>query len=152
MAAAASSHAVVPRLPGLSGQLPFHLETGYVGVGESEQVQLFYYFVKSETNPEKDPVVLWLTGGPGCSALSGLVFEIGPMKFKVVEYDGSLPSLVLNPNSWTQWLIDHPEFISNPVYVGGDSYSGLIVPGVVATMSDRNEKGKTPFINLKVTL
>ncbi|CAN1775969.1 Serine carboxypeptidase-like 18 [Linum perenne] len=191
MAAAASSHAVVPRLPGLSGQLPFHLETGYVGVGESEQVQLFYYFVKSETNPDKDPVVLWLTGGPGCSALSGLVFEIGPMKFKVVEYDGSLPSLVLNPNSWTQvasiifvdmpvgtgfsyattkeayrsgdflqiqqaddffrkWLIDHPEFISNPIYVGGDSYSGLIVPGVVATMSD--SKISSNMINLSFCL
>ena len=34
-----------------------------------------------------------------------------------------------------QWLVDHPEFISSPFYVGGDSYAGHIVPGVVQQIS-----------------
>lgn len=67
----------VPRLPGFSGELPFKLVTGYVGVGDDENVQLFYYFVESMKDPINDPLILWLTGGPGCSVLSGMLYEIG---------------------------------------------------------------------------
>ena len=27
-----------------------------------------------------------------------------------------------------QWFEAFPEFLSNPIYIGGDSYSGLVVP------------------------
>jgi carboxypeptidase C (cathepsin A) len=52
-----------------------------VGVGEEEAVQVFYYFIESENNSKEDPLMLWLTGGPGCSALSSLLFEIGNCNF-----------------------------------------------------------------------
>ncbi|XP_030528666.1 serine carboxypeptidase-like 2 isoform X2 [Rhodamnia argentea] len=177
-------------LPGFEGPLPFRLETGYVGVGESEAIQLFYYFVESERNPKEDALFLWLTGGPGCSAFSGLIYEIGPLNFKIKAYNRSLPELVLNPYSWTKassiifvdspvgtgfsyaenplayetgdfrqvqhlhqflrkWLISHPEFISNPLYIGGDSYSGLTVPVLVQEIMDGNDEGKNPAINIQ---
>ncbi|KAF8030984.1 hypothetical protein BT93_D0234 [Corymbia citriodora subsp. variegata] len=177
-------------LPGFEGPLPFHLETGYVAVGESEAIQLFYYFVESERNPKEDALFLWLTGGPGCSALSGLIYEIGPLNFKIKAYDRSLPEFVLNPYSWTKassiifvdspvgtgfsyaenlfayetgdfrqvqhlhqflrkFLISHPEFISNPIYIGGDSYSGLTVPILVQEIMDGNDDGKSPAINIQ---
>jgi hypothetical protein len=30
---------------------------------EAEDVQLFYYFIKSQRNSKDDPLLLWLTGG-----------------------------------------------------------------------------------------
>ncbi|XP_061372010.1 serine carboxypeptidase-like 11 [Gastrolobium bilobum] len=189
----ATSHSIVQFLPGFQGPLPFVLETGYVGVGETEteqQAELFYYFIESENDPKEDPLVLWLTGGPGCSGLSGLVFEIGPLTFKNEEYNGSLPNLELKPQSWTKassiifldlpagtgfsypkteravqqsdwklvhhahqflrkWLIDHPKFLSNEVYIAGDSYSGRPVPVIVQEISYGNEGGVQPWINLQ---
>nr|CAB3498336.1 unnamed protein product [Digitaria exilis] len=49
----------------------------YVGVEEETGTELFYYFVESERSPRTDAVLLWLTGGPRCSAFSGLGFEVG---------------------------------------------------------------------------
>ncbi|RWR82491.1 serine carboxypeptidase-like protein 15 isoform X1 [Cinnamomum micranthum f. kanehirae] len=83
-----SSQSTVRYLPGFNGPLPFHMETGsakysptfsyqYVGVGDMNEDQLFYFFMESETNPKEDPLMMWLTGGPGCSASSGLLYEIG---------------------------------------------------------------------------
>ncbi|CAK8574990.1 unnamed protein product [Lathyrus sativus] len=188
----ASSSSKVEYLPGFQGPLPFELETGYVGLGETDDdddMQVFYYFIKSENNPKKDPLMLWLSGGPGCSSISGLVIEIGPIKFEIKDYGESLPSLILRPQSWTKlcniifvdlpfgtgfsyaknmsalrsdwkivhhahqflrkWLIDHPEFISNEFYMGGDSYSGIPVPAIVQEIINGNEKGLQPLINIQ---
>lgn len=55
----------------------------YISVGDSE---LFYYFIESQGNPQEDPLFLWLTGGPGCSSFSGLVYEIGASLFYMYSY------------------------------------------------------------------
>ncbi|XP_062074002.1 serine carboxypeptidase-like 2 [Humulus lupulus] len=181
---------IVKSLPGFSGPLPFKLRTGYITVDEKEDVHLFYYFIESEGNPRDNPLMLWLTGGPGCSALCGLAFEIGPIKFNIVEYNGSLPTLELNQNSWTKvaniifldgpvgtgfsyskslegsqtgdfvyanrcliflrkWLLVHPEFSTNSLYLGGDSYSGRIIPIIAEEIAKSVEAKNIPKFNFK---
>jgi serine carboxypeptidase-like clade I len=48
-----------------------------VTVDDGNGAELFYYFIQSEADPPRDPVLLWLTGGDLCTVFSGLVFEIG---------------------------------------------------------------------------
>ncbi|KAK3193071.1 hypothetical protein Dsin_024381 [Dipteronia sinensis] len=185
-----ASYSIIKNLPGFPGDLPFKLETGYIGVGELDEVQLFYYFIESQRSPEDDPLVLWLTGGPGCSAFSGLVYEIGPLSFDYQNSKGNIPKFLLNPYSWTKvaniifldqpvgtgfsyattwqaynmkdtlstkqtytflrkWLIAHPKFLSNELYVAGDSYSGVTVPVLVQEISDGMDMGHEPRMNLK---
>ncbi|XP_078151714.1 serine carboxypeptidase-like 13 isoform X1 [Carex rostrata] len=102
-------------LPGFDGPLPFALETGYVEVDEEKGVELFYYFIESERNPE-DPLLLWLTGGPGCSSFNGLIFEIGPLGFDLQNYVDGLPSIYYKPDSWTQ--VSNVIFVDSPVGAG----------------------------------
>ncbi|KAB1212104.1 Serine carboxypeptidase-like 18 [Morella rubra] len=112
-----NSSTIVTTLPGYSGELPFSLETGYIGVGDNETVQLFYYFVESQRSASRDPLVFWITGGPGCSSLAGFFFESGPLTFTLGDYNGSLPTLEDNQWAWTQGL--------NIIYMDGPVGTGF---------------------------
>ncbi|XP_010505112.1 PREDICTED: serine carboxypeptidase-like 9 isoform X1 [Camelina sativa] len=107
---------IIKFLPGFEGPLPFELETGYIGIGEEEEAQLFYYFIKSENNPKEDPLLLWLNGGPGCSSLTALLSEIGPVALKSEVYNGSVPSMFSTTYSWTK--VANIIFLDQPVGAG----------------------------------
>ncbi|CAH8338295.1 unnamed protein product [Eruca vesicaria subsp. sativa] len=111
------SASIIKHLPGFEGPLPFELETGYIGIGEAEEVQLFYYFIKSERNPAEDPLLLWLSGGPGCSSLSAFLLENGPLTIKLDGYNGGIPSLVSSTYSWTN-VIANVIYLDQPVGSG----------------------------------
>ncbi|KAL8554749.1 hypothetical protein ACS0TY_002807 [Phlomoides rotata] len=185
------SQSLVEYLPGFPGKLPFKLETGYIGVGESHEIQLFYYYIESERSPGNDPLLLWLQGGPGCSGFSGLVYEIGPLAFDyAANTQTTIPALVLNPYSWTKisniifldqpvgagfsyaespdayktndtlsanltyeflkkWLINHPNYQKNPLYIAGESYCGILLPLVVDQVYNGIKAGSKPHLNMK---
>lgn len=41
--------------------------------------RMFYLFFESRTN-KNDPVVMWLTGGPGCGSEIAVFYENGPFQ------------------------------------------------------------------------
>ncbi|GAB2209998.1 hypothetical protein Drorol1_Dr00015248 [Drosera rotundifolia] len=111
---------LVEFLPGFSGKLPFKLETGYIRVDDSE---LFYYFIESQGNPRQDPLFLWLTGGPGCSSITGLLYEVGPLEFDIDSYEGGLPRLKYYKYGWTKTA--SMLFLDQPV---GTGFSYSVTP------------------------
>ncbi|XP_057962294.1 serine carboxypeptidase-like 20 [Malania oleifera] len=105
----------ITNIPGFKGTLPSKHYSGYQTIDGNAVKNLFYYFVESEGNPKIDPLVLWLNGGPGCSSFDGFIYEHGPFNFQAGETKDKLPTLHLNPYSWSK--------VSNIIYL--DSPAGV---------------------------
>ena len=100
----------VLNLPGLNkSDETFRQYSGYLDVGNGRHYH--YWFVESQSNPAKDPVVLWLNGGPGASSLIGFWTENGPFR---VQKDGK--TLVKDPYSWN--TLANVLYLESPVRVG----------------------------------
>ncbi|KAF0717234.1 Aste57867_2420 [Aphanomyces stellatus] len=90
----------------------FNQYAGHLVLPSNNQ-KMFYWFVESEGNPQLDPLVLWLNGGPGCSSLGGFFTELGPF---VVESDLSVKR---NPYAWNRKA--NILFLESPAGVGFSS-------------------------------
>lgn len=100
--------------------------TGYLDI-EEEDKHFFYWFFESRNDPKNDPVILWLNGGPGCSSLTGLFFELGPSSI------GEDLKPIRNPYSWNNNA--SVIFLDQPVNVGY-SYSSESVSDTKAAAVD----------------
>ncbi|KAI3611465.1 carboxypeptidase y precursor [Moniliophthora roreri] len=81
--------------------------TGYIDIGARH---LFFYFFESRSSPEKDDVIFWTNGGPGCSSSLGLFMELGPCR--VLDANGPK----FHPESWNTNA--NIFFIDQPIGVG----------------------------------
>ena len=54
-------------------------ETGFIPV-TPDNSDIFYWFFYSRADTNTDPLVIWLTGGPGCSSELAVFMENGPFK------------------------------------------------------------------------
>lgn len=99
----------VTDLPGMKFKPNYRQWSGYLQ-GRPGKF-LHYWFVTSQRDPVKDPLVLWLNGGPGCSSLDGFLSENGPFH---VNSDGA--TLYQNPFSWNK--IANVLYLESPAGVG----------------------------------
>ena len=68
---------------------------------------------ESRSDPDNDPLVIWLQGGPGCSSMLGIYTENGPFNFKYHSEHPKQPfELEKNEYSWNNhanvMYIDQP--------------------------------------------
>ncbi|CAA7266369.1 unnamed protein product [Cyclocybe aegerita] len=83
---------------------------GYTGYIDIEARHLFFYFFESRNEPDKDDVIFWTNGGPGCSSSLGLFMELGPCR--ISNANGTK----FHPESWNNNA--NIFFIDQPVGVG----------------------------------
>ncbi|ODQ82062.1 hypothetical protein BABINDRAFT_160260 [Babjeviella inositovora NRRL Y-12698] len=100
--------------------------SGYLDILDQDK-HFFYYFFESRNDPANDPVILWLNGGPGCSSMTGLFFELGPASI------GADLKPIHNPHSWNSNA--SVIFLEQPVGVGY-SYSSKLVGSTDAAAVD----------------
>ncbi|KAL4505177.1 hypothetical protein ABPG72_016244 [Tetrahymena utriculariae] len=121
----------------LCTQNPLFLNETYTSglVNIQKTSDIFYWLFESRSNPSTDPLVIWLTGGPGCSSELALFTENGPF---TVNDNLTLDS---NPNAWNNnanlVFVDQPvgtgfskagngELVKNEEEVGEDFYQFLL--------------------------
>lgn len=82
---------------------------GYFKIEHSHAARMFYFFFQSR-NSKKDPVVIWLTGGPGCSSELALFYENGP--FSIAKN----LSLLWNDYGWDK--VSNLLYVDQPIGTG----------------------------------
>jgi serine carboxypeptidase-like clade 2 len=164
-------------MPGLKRMPAYGMYSGYIQVDASSNRNLFFAFAEAKTkNRATAPVVLWLTGGPGCSSMLAFFGENGP--FQVEQH----MNLEANVYSWNQeanviWLespagvgfsysnntMDYttgdkrtaadtytflqsfftyfPQYVSNELWITGESYGGHYVPEISTLVYKNNALG-----------
>nr|AAX92980.1 Serine carboxypeptidase [Oryza sativa Japonica Group] len=79
---------------------------------------------------------------------AGFSFSRDPKGYDVGDVSASMQLIKL----LREWFTEYPHYLSNPFYVGGDSYAGKIVPFIVQKISEDIEAGVRPTFNLKMIM
>lgn len=83
---------------------------GYFKLNRTHDAHMFYFYYESRSKGANDPVILWMTGGPGCSSEIAIFYENGPYRL------AHNLSLVDNPYGWDAHA--HVIFVDQPINTG----------------------------------
>ncbi|KAJ3555877.1 hypothetical protein NM688_g2335 [Phlebia brevispora] len=106
----------VPQLPDLrqDGAHPLHIYAGHLpsdpnataAPASEVTAHLFFVLIKARRTADKERILFWFNGGPGCSSFDGLMMEVGPWR---LDKDGGLHTVEGGWEEYTTMVyIDQP--------------------------------------------
>lgn len=110
-----------------SSFFPEKQKHGLINIVDDDDI--FYWLFPSRSDADSDPLIIWLTGGPGCSSELAVFVENGPMNLVNGE-------AVSNPNSWSNKA--NLLFIDQPIGTGFSK-------GSIFNMPKNEEKVREQF-------
>ncbi|KAF8753519.1 serine carboxypeptidase [Rhizoctonia solani] len=118
--------------------------SGYLDVDYGAK-HLFFYFFESRNDPDSDPVLMWINGGPGCSSSLGLFMELGPCSIRGPLQSGS-NGTDWNPYSWNNkanlFFLDQPYVRYLHTNTEAKPFSELVLDLVTQTVSTTEDAAK----------
>jgi len=90
------------------GPEPTRQISGYVPV-RNDSGEIFYWLFESRHDSDSAPLILWMTGGPGCSSELAIFYEQGPYRINGQKIES-------NPFAWNDFA--HMLFVDQPVGTG----------------------------------
>ncbi|KWU46624.1 alpha/beta-hydrolase, partial [Rhodotorula sp. JG-1b] len=106
----------VDKLPGLppdarlqlfAGNIPAASSSPTAPVASDSDAHLYFLLARNKHIPQRERLVLWLNGGPGCSSFDGSLVELGPVR---VNEDETLR--VVEGTAWNEYanvlFLDQP--------------------------------------------
>lgn len=125
----ASSAYYVPHLPGLPEDpiKRLHVYSGHIASDPKAASEpattvsphIFYVLVRARKSADKERIIFWFNGGPGCSSFDGLMMEVGPWR---VDNKGGLKYV---DGGWEEYanivFVDQPPG-TGLSYASSDSY------------------------------
>ncbi|MCJ1390106.1 hypothetical protein MMC18_002964 [Xylographa bjoerkii] len=100
----------VTGLPDVTYSIPSSW-AGLIGIPGTQDDALYFWLFEAEKQAQRDRLIIWLNGGPGCSSLAGLTGENGPLAF----YGNST---VPAPNLYSWTKLANVLYIDQPVGTG----------------------------------
>ncbi|CAE6396838.1 unnamed protein product [Rhizoctonia solani] len=93
-----------------AGHLPSDPKSPSAEHSKDVQAHLYFVYTKARRTADRERVLFWFNGGPGCSSFDGLMMEVGPWRI-----DGK-GGLKLIENGWEEYT--HVVYIDQPPGTG----------------------------------
>ncbi|KII94629.1 hypothetical protein PLICRDRAFT_127694 [Plicaturopsis crispa FD-325 SS-3] len=122
----------VPRLPDLHQDEahPLHIYSGHISSDPKASsasstdvtAHIFFAMIKARRTADKERLMFWFNGGPGCSSFDGLMMEVGPWR---IDGQGGLKTVEGGWEEYTTMVyVDQPagtgfSYTSTDKYVHG---------------------------------